>query len=554
MLGILTLSLSLSHIKLLFCIRISPSQLQRSIDMSFKCQVCDKKFIAKSSLKAHLTTHERVRQKLPCMVCGKTYTTAFNLKTHYESQHPERNMRTNDLSERIPVERKVHEPNMPKCNLCGKVFRRKQNLKDHILDVHVGARKIRCEPCKNDGKEKVFGRYSDLQRHIKKFHLNTTATKVNEPRIGFDNDFSCDEEVNLSNEIDVADTAGSNHNRLSLTPIDVKDVAFSTLNSCENSQIQASTSAAAVSKTILPNEIFQSSKIRLVDKESEVDDLVTEINQCAEFPDHMDQETMSRNEELCYNDGSLVAEQSMGSNFLKFGSKCDNKVISNTTKNTNDKRSQNKLPSPCVVQSFDFKKISSNIYLDSVKPFQPVDSPKCDCKPAGECGDDCLNRLVFTECDPETCPCAEKCQYTKIQMQITAPVECFKTRNKGWGVKTNHLIKEGTFILEYTGEVVYLSEFKERMATIYKNDMNHYCLQLEADLVIDASRMGSDCRFVNHSCDPNCKMDKWLVNGKPRMALFPMRDIQPGEELTFDYNFSLFNSQKGQTCKCESQN
>ena len=59
-------------------------------------------------------------------------------------------------------------------------------------------------------------------------------------------------------------------------------------------------------------------------------------------------------------------------------------------------------------------------------------------------------------------------------------------------------------------------------------------------------------RFVNHSCAPNCEIQKWSVNGLPRMALFSLRDISPFEELSYDYNFSLFNPAEGQPCKCGS--
>lgn len=55
-------------------------------------------------------------------------------------------------------------------------------------------------------------------------------------------------------------------------------------------------------------------------------------------------------------------------------------------------------------------------------------------------------------------------------------------------------------------------------------------------MIIDATK-GSMARFVNHSCEPNCKMDMWTVGGRPRMALFAGRDIELGEELTYDYNF-----------------
>lgn len=204
--------------------------------------------------------------------------------------------------------------------------------------------------------------------------------------------------------------------------------------------------------------------------------------------------------------------------------------------------------------SWNFKKLRTNIYADSVKPIQSPDLPQCSCKPEYECGDNCLNRLVYTECVPETCPCGDKCRNTKIQKHIVAPVERFMTANKGWGVRTNQIIKKGTYILEYVGEVVSEREFKERMATLYINDIHHYCLHLEGGLFIDGHRMGSDCRFVNHSCEPNCEMQKWSVNGLSRMALFASRDIRPGEELTYDYNFSLFNPAEGQVCRCDSQN
>jgi SET domain-containing protein len=57
-------------------------------------------------------------------------------------------------------------------------------------------------------------------------------------------------------------------------------------------------------------------------------------------------------------------------------------------------------------------------------------------------------------------------------------------------------------------------------------------------LIIDATK-GSVCRFVNHSCEPNCHVEKWVVNGEPRMALFANEEgIKVGEELTYDYNFA----------------
>lgn len=213
---------------------------------------------------------------------------------------------------------------------------------------------------------------------------------------------------------------------------------------------------------------------------------------------------------------------------------------------------QSRLPGRNLVPSWNYKKIRTNIYYD-VKPTTLYEAQACECKPESGCGDDCINRMVFSECSPQLCPCGEKCENQKIQKHEWSPgLQRFMTEDKGWGVRTQQAIKSGDFILEYVGEVVSEREFKSRMATRYANDTHHYCLHLDGGLVIDGHRMGGDGRFVNHSCEPNCEMQKWSVLGLPRMALFASRNIKPGEELTYDYNFALFNPSEGQQCRCGS--
>lgn len=69
-------------------------------------------------------------------------------------------------------------------------------------------------------------------------------------------------------------------------------------------------------------------------------------------------------------------------------------------------------------------------------------------------------------------------------------------------------------------------------------------------MILDATR-GSIARFVNHSCEPNCKMVKWTVAGTPRMALFAgEKGIMTGDELTYDYNFNPYSVKNVQECRC----
>lgn len=194
-----------------------------------------------------------------------------------------------------------------------------------------------------------------------------------------------------------------------------------------------------------------------------------------------------------------------------------------------------------------YKKIKKNKYSSVVKPMKRANSDECGCKLEDQCGEGCLNRSLLIECG-SNCPCGDKCLNKMIQKNIMARVERFMTNDKGWGIRACQSIESGAFIIEYVGEIINAKTYTKRMETDYKNDYHHYCLKMSTDEYIDAYRMGNLSRFVNHSCKANCTMQKWVVNGLHRMALFASTDIQEGEEITFNYNFSPFRD--AQTCKC----
>jgi hypothetical protein len=56
--------------------------------------------------------------------------------------------------------------------------------------------------------------------------------------------------------------------------------------------------------------------------------------------------------------------------------------------------------------------------------------------------------------------------------------------------------------------------------------------------------------FINHSCDPNCEADEI----KGRVWIIAARDIQAGEELTYDYNLYDGDLDDPSPCFCGACN
>lgn len=178
----------------------------------------------------------------------------------------------------------------------------------------------------------------------------------------------------------------------------------------------------------------------------------------------------------------------------------------------------------------------------------------CDPKSDSPCGPDthCLNRILWTECNPHNCPAGRRCQNQQFETRQYSPLVPCMTDGRGWGVKSLVPIVSGQFVIEYVGEVIEEQEYKRRVANMEKDlETNYYFLTIDSDRIIDAGPKGNAARFLNHSCDPNCETQKWTVNGDTRVGLFACTDIPANNELTFNYNLAP-NGKTLLECKCKA--
>ncbi|KAF2660755.1 hypothetical protein K491DRAFT_14788 [Lophiostoma macrostomum CBS 122681] len=188
---------------------------------------------------------------------------------------------------------------------------------------------------------------------------------------------------------------------------------------------------------------------------------------------------------------------------------------------------------------------------------------ECDCSEEWDsiaranhaCGEDsdCINRATKMECIGD-CGCGNKCQNQRFQRKQYADVAVIKTEKKGFGLRANRTLKSGDFIFEYIGEVIDERTFRRRMVQYDEEGIKHfYFMSLTKGEFVDATKKGNFGRFCNHSCNPNCFVDKWVVGDKLRMGIFAERKIKAGEELVFNYNVDRYGADP-QPCYCGEPN
>jgi hypothetical protein len=125
----------------------------------------------------------------------------------------------------------------------------------------------------------------------------------------------------------------------------------------------------------------------------------------------------------------------------------------------------------------------------------------------------------------------------------------------GKGVYALRAINEGDTVLEYKGEIITWRKALARHPHDPSQPNHTFYFHLDHGHVIDAKKSAAPAKWINHSCNPNLEARQ---SGN-RVFLHALRDIQPGEELFYDYALMIegrktAKDKKDHACLCGESN
>lgn len=128
-----------------------------------------------------------------------------------------------------------------------------------------------------------------------------------------------------------------------------------------------------------------------------------------------------------------------------------------------------------------------------------------------------------------------------VQSWVDSRLEVRQSSGRGAGMFTTAPIAKDTLLAVFGGTIMNKEAVLSLSAESIKN-----VLQIDDGLWI-GSLHAEKTDFINHSCDPNAGL-----NGQ--IFLVAMRDIVPGEEITFDYAtvVSEWIGMEPLACNCQS--
>ncbi len=139
-------------------------------------------------------------------------------------------------------------------------------------------------------------------------------------------------------------------------------------------------------------------------------------------------------------------------------------------------------------------------------------------------------------------------------MSVKAEPKHYEIRGStihGRGLYASSFIAKDEWIIEYLGEKVGKEESDRRSNELLDRTKENggarvYTFILNDEWDIDGDVEWNDARLMNHSCEPNVEAQVW---DEKEIWFVALRDIQQGEELTFNYGFDLENWEE-HPCRC----
>lgn len=118
------------------------------------------------------------------------------------------------------------------------------------------------------------------------------------------------------------------------------------------------------------------------------------------------------------------------------------------------------------------------------------------------------------------------------------PVSFARSAIHNWGLYALEPIAAKEMIIEYVGESIRQQVAEHREKSYLRTGIgSSYLFRIDENNIIDATKKGGIARFINHCCNPSCTAKIIKVDGKKRIVIYALRDIDANEELTYDYKF-----------------
>ena len=149
-------------------------------ELNEECTKCGKKFPHEDNLKLHMKTHD-ITGSFICSFCSKLFKRKQHLTTHEKKHTGEkpfkcefcderftemRSLKAHTLKDHKSLNQVVLPQKQSICETCGKSFRTKSKLKDH-MDIHSGSKQHKCLQC-----EAQFYVKSALGAHMLRHKVN----------------------------------------------------------------------------------------------------------------------------------------------------------------------------------------------------------------------------------------------------------------------------------------------------------------------------------------------------------------------------------------------